>query len=157
MKKILVWLLCAALLLSLCACGAAEGETPAAAEETPVEETPAAEEQDMKDSTAQYEALMKAYEEALATLGSKLDAYETDAVVMTVDGQEITWDVYFYMLYRAIAEYVNQMGQLPPDFNIQLTEEYTLGQPLSEQEVLDAAAAAKEKFSGLVRACLSKM
>lgn len=128
MKKILVWLLCAALLLSLCACGAAEGETPAAAEETPVEETPAAEEQDMKDSTAQYEALMKAYEEALATLGSKLDAYETDAVVMTVDGQEITWDVYFYMLYRAIAEYVNQMGQLPPDFNIQLTEEYTLGQ-----------------------------
>ena len=30
-------------------------------------------------------------------------------------------------------------------------------QPLSEQEVLDAAAAAKEKFSGLVRACLQKM
>ena len=32
-----------------------------------------------------------------------------------------------------------------------------LAQPLSEQEVLDAAAAAKEKFSGLVRACLRKM
>ena len=32
-----------------------------------------------------------------------------------------------------------------------------LDQPLSEQEVLDAAAAAKEKFSGLVRACLKKM
>ena len=32
-----------------------------------------------------------------------------------------------------------------------------LDQPLSEQEVLDAAAAAKEKFSGLVRACLRKM
>ena len=29
--------------------------------------------------------------------------------------------------------------------------------PLSEQEVLDAAEAAKEKFSGLVRACLKKM
>ena len=29
--------------------------------------------------------------------------------------------------------------------------------PLSEQEVLDAAEAAKEKFSGLVRACLRKM
>ena len=32
-----------------------------------------------------------------------------------------------------------------------------LDQPLSEQEVLDAAAAAKEKFSGLIRACLKKM
>ncbi len=32
-----------------------------------------------------------------------------------------------------------------------------LDQPLSEQEVLDAAAAAKERFSGLVRACLGKM
>jgi purine-nucleoside phosphorylase len=31
-----------------------------------------------------------------------------------------------------------------------------LDQPLSEQEVLDAAAACKEKFSGLVRACLRK-
>ena len=32
-----------------------------------------------------------------------------------------------------------------------------LDQPLSEQEVLDAAEAAKEKFSGLIRACLRKM
>lgn len=32
-----------------------------------------------------------------------------------------------------------------------------LDQPLSEQEVLDAAADAREKFSGLVRACLRKM
>ena len=32
-----------------------------------------------------------------------------------------------------------------------------LDQPLSEQEVLDAAEAAKEKFSGLVRACLRNM
>ena len=32
-----------------------------------------------------------------------------------------------------------------------------LDQPLSEQEVLDAAEAAQEKFSGLVRACLRKL
>ena len=32
-----------------------------------------------------------------------------------------------------------------------------LDQPLSEKEVLDAAAAAREKFSGLVRACLRKL
>ncbi|MCI8303511.1 MAG: purine-nucleoside phosphorylase [Lawsonibacter sp.] len=32
-----------------------------------------------------------------------------------------------------------------------------LDQPLSEQEVLDAADAAREKFSGLVKACLEKM
>ena len=32
-----------------------------------------------------------------------------------------------------------------------------LDQPLSEQEVLDAAEADKEKFSGLIRACLRKM
>ena len=32
-----------------------------------------------------------------------------------------------------------------------------LDQPLSEQEVLDAAEAAREKFSALVRACLKRM
>ena len=32
-----------------------------------------------------------------------------------------------------------------------------LDQPLSEQEVLDAAEAAREKFTGLIRACLRKM
>ena len=32
-----------------------------------------------------------------------------------------------------------------------------LDQPLSEQEVLDAAEAAREKFSGLIRACLKKL
>lgn len=32
-----------------------------------------------------------------------------------------------------------------------------LDQPLSEQEVLDAAEAAREKFSGLIRACLGKL
>ena len=32
-----------------------------------------------------------------------------------------------------------------------------LDQPLTEQEVLDAGVAAREKFSGLVRACLRKM
>ena len=32
-----------------------------------------------------------------------------------------------------------------------------LDQPLSEQEVLDAAEAAREKFSALVRACLSRL
>ena len=32
-----------------------------------------------------------------------------------------------------------------------------LDQPLSEEEVLTAAAQAREKFSGLVRACLRKM
>ena len=32
-----------------------------------------------------------------------------------------------------------------------------LDQPLTEQEVLDAGVAAREKFSGLVRACLKKL
>jgi purine-nucleoside phosphorylase len=32
-----------------------------------------------------------------------------------------------------------------------------LDQPLSEEEVLAAAANAKGKFSGLVRACLSRL
>jgi len=133
MKKILVWLLCAAMMLSLCACGAAkeepavEEETEAAVEETESTETEAeAEAED--DAMAQYEAVMKAYEEAMATLGSKLAANEADAVVMTIDGQEITWDVYFYMLYNAIAEYVGQMGQLPEDFAMALTDEVTLGE-----------------------------
>ena len=32
-----------------------------------------------------------------------------------------------------------------------------LDQPLTEQEVLDAAEAAREPFSALVRACLAKI
>ena len=32
-----------------------------------------------------------------------------------------------------------------------------LDQPLTEEEVLQAGEAAREKFSGLIRACLRKM
>ena len=32
-----------------------------------------------------------------------------------------------------------------------------LDQPLTEQEVLDAAQAAKEKFSALIRTCLARL
>ena len=58
MKKFIIWLLCAAMVLSLCACGAKEEEAP---------ETEAAGEVDA-EAMAAYEAAMKAYEEALATL-----------------------------------------------------------------------------------------
>ena len=146
MKKILVWLLCAAMMLSLCACGAAKEETaaeePAAEAETPAEETPAE-----GDAMADYEAMMKVYEEAMATLAGKLAANEADALVMTIDGQEITWEVYFYMIYSAIAEYVNQMGQLPEDFSMALTEEATLGDAFkanAESYLLYYAATAAE-------------
>lgn len=118
MKKFIIWLLCAAMVLSLCACGAKEEEAP---------ETEAAGEVDA-EAMAAYEAAMKAYEEALATLGSKLGAYESDAVVMTINGHEVTWDVYFYMIYTAINSYVNQMGVLPPDFSIEVTEDMNLGE-----------------------------
>ena len=130
MKKFIVWLLCAAMVLSLCACGEAKEETPSAeATPTPAEATPAADTaQSEEDTQAAYEAAMKAYEEALATLGSKLGAFDADAVVMTVNGEEITWDVYFYMIYSAINEYVSQLGVLPEDFNVQLNEELTLGE-----------------------------
>ena len=114
MKKILVWLLCVAMVLSLCACGAAKEETAAAETET--------------DANAAYEAALAAYEAALDTLGSKLGAYDVDAVVLTVDGQEITWDVYFYMIYQALNSYVNQMGVLPEDFDMLIDGETTLGQ-----------------------------
>ena len=122
MKKFIIWLLCAAMVLSLCACGAKEEEAP---------ETEAAGEVDA-EAMAAYEAAMKAYEEALATLGSKLGAYESDAVVMTIDGQEITWDVYFYMIYNALNSYVSQMGVLPADFNINITEDMTLGEAFKD-------------------------
>ena len=133
MKKILVWLLCVAMVLSLCACGAAE-EAPAA-EETPVEEAPAAEGEAAAaedEAMAQYEAMMADYIAAMNTLGSKLNAFDADAVVMTVDGEEVTWDVYFYMLCRSIAAYVEQMGTLPEDFDLELGEEMTLGQYFKE-------------------------
>ncbi|MBE6969355.1 MAG: hypothetical protein E7442_04450 [Ruminococcaceae bacterium] len=134
MKKILVWLLCVAMVLSLAACGAAE-ETPAAEEEPAVEETPAAEGEaavSEEEAKEEYEAMMKAYIAAMNTLGSKLNAFDADAVVMTVDGEEVTWDVYFYMLCRSIAAYVEQMGTLPEDFDMALGENMTLGQYFKE-------------------------
>lgn len=148
MKKILVWLLCVAMVLSLCACGKAEEESTAAEETPAVEETPATESEE--EAMAAYEEAMRVYEEALATLSSKLGAYESDAVVMTVDGQEITWDVYFYMLYSAISDYVNQMGVLPEDFSLPLNEEVTLGEAfrLNAESYLRYYAATAAKAAG---------
>jgi len=153
MKKILVWLLCVAMLLPMAACTSAE-ETPAAAEGEAAADTAeadAAAAAEAEAAAAAYEAAMKAYEEAMATLGSKLAAYESDAVVLTVNGHEITWDVYFYMLYTAVSSYVNQMGVLPEDFSVQVTEDMNLSEAFkgSAEEYLRiyaaTAAAAAER------------
>jgi len=147
MKKILVWLLCVAMMLSMAACGQTEEEAAAAETDTATVESDAAADADAAaaeaEAMAAYEAAMKAYEEALATLGSKLGAYDADAVVMTVNGQEITWDVYFYMIYTAINSYLNQMGVLPDDFTLQVTEDMTLGEAFkgSAEEYLRYYAA----------------
>ena len=154
MKKILVWLLCVAMVLSMAACGqteeetaAAETDTAAAETDTAAAESDAAAEADaaaaQAEAMAAYEAAMKAYEEALATLGSKLGAYDADAVVMTINGQEITWDVYFCMICTSVSAYVNQMGVLPSDFTVQVTEDMTLDEAFkgSADEYLRYCAA----------------
>ena len=109
MKKTLALILALSLILCLFAgCGntAETTETPVEepAAEAPVAETPA----------------------YVTELLEKMATYADDTVVMTVDGQEITWDLFYYMIAGALNEYAYYLGDLPADLSMEVTEGYTM-------------------------------
>ena len=81
MKKLIVMLLCAAMLLCLCACGQKPAEQPAA------EEAPAAEEVIAAEETA--EEVTAAVEETAADAAILGGWTKADVVALTVDQQEL--------------------------------------------------------------------
>lgn len=101
MKKRILWLLCAAMLAGLLpGCGAAAG----AEAYVDVEETPAVTE---SESSADFSAALQ----------KALGKYDGGAVVMTINGRAITWDLYAYWLSRLLDTYHSVLGELPKDFS----------------------------------------
>jgi hypothetical protein len=48
-----------------------------------------------------------------AVMDTVQNAYEPDTVVMTVDGAEVTWDLYFYWVFSQINQYYSYYQSLP--------------------------------------------
>ena len=114
MKKPLSLLLVLSLLLCLFAgCAETAEETPV---ETPVEETPAESTETPVEETPAY----------MAELLSAMKTYADDTVVMTVDGVDITWDMFFYMLSGSLNEYAYYLGDLPADFSMEVKDGETM-------------------------------
>jgi len=89
MKKIIALLMVLCLVFGFAACAAEEE----AAEETPAA-TPAAETEEHKHETIDFEVLY--------------NLYDADTLVMTIDGKDVTWGEYFYMLYANAQEVLNE-------------------------------------------------
>lgn len=96
MKKLAAFLLAASMLLSLCACGT----TVEAYEETAAAAEPAAEEVAAAETAAEEteaEAQLLDFDAAYAV-------YDPTTVVFTVDGENVTWQEFFYeIVYNASA------------------------------------------------------
>jgi len=113
MKRTLVRLLCVALLAGLLTgCSATANETSASPTETPA----AADSENSKESDFR------------ATLQKAMGRYDNDTLVMTVNGQKITWDLYYYWLSHMLDTYNSILGKLPEDFSA----EFAQGQSLDE-------------------------
>ncbi len=130
MRKAILALLCAALLLGgLTGCGAASAAGApvpiATATATPAAETPAE-----ADATADAAATAAADPSALLAAG--LQAYPADTPVMTVDGETITWDLYYYWLSNALYSYASKMGSLPADYDAAYSDTQTLDEVLRD-------------------------
>ena len=142
MKKTLTLLLALALMLgTLSGCDAGRN-APAATEAPEVTEAPEATEvpaetpdpaadPDQIDADDSYQKIMDAFAAARAK-------HDGDEVVCTIDGQEITWDLYFYLLSDDLMTAVYYMGGMPDDYGLQLTEDMTMEQYLKESAVSKA-------------------
>lgn len=149
MKKILALMLALSLIVCLFAGCGSTAETP---EETPTEtptETPA----EGTETEAPAEAETPAY---MLEMLDAMNTYAEDTVVMTVDGQEITWDLFYYMVAGALSEYAYYMGDLPGDFSMEVVEGTTMedyfNQMAVEQCKLLGAVLAKAKAEGVIPA-----
>lgn len=96
MKKLAAFLLAASMLLALCACGA----TVEAYEETEAAAEPAAE----AVSGAEAAAEETETEAQPLDFAAAYGAYDPETVVFTVDGENVTWQEFFYeIVYNASA------------------------------------------------------
>ena len=108
MKKWIACLLLLSILLPLSACGGTAEETEPTAEPTTEPTTETAEESAGEESGA----------DPLLPVKAAANAYPDDAVVMTLDGQEILWDTYYYVLSNYVSNIVYQVGYLPESFDV---------------------------------------
>ena len=108
MKKWIACLLLLSILLSLSACGGTAEETEPTPEPTAEPTAETAEESAGEESGA----------DPLLPVKAAANAYPDDAVVMTLDGQEILWDTYYYVLSNYVSNIVYQVGYLPESFDV---------------------------------------
>lgn len=152
MKKTLSILLALTLalgLLSGCAAGSAAKTEPAAspAESTP---EPAADPSAEAEPTAEpfdAEAAYAAFSEGVQRARAAIDP---DTVIATVDGQALTWEMFYYFVVGDLQEVFYYTGKLPENFNEMLSEETTWQKYFTESALaqatyyLEAAAKADE-------------
>ena len=152
MKKTLSILLALTLalgLLSGCAAGSAAKTEPAAspAESTP---EPAADPSAEAEPTAEpfdAEAAYAAFSEGVQRARAAIDP---DTVIATVDGQALTWEMFYYFVVGDLQEVFYYTGKLPENFNEMLSEETTWQKNFTESALaqatyyLEAAAKADE-------------
>ena len=135
-RKIIALALCAVLALGLLAgCGAAKTAPEPTAEPTaepaadPTAEPADAEtEEETADADAAYQAIV----DELKRVGG---TYDPDTVVCTVDGEDVTWSMYYYLITDELQSFLYYTGALPTDYGEQLTEDRTLGDYLKEMAV----------------------
>ena len=154
-KKILALALCAALTLSLLSgCAAAPAETTAPAEteapaatEAPAEtETPAATEAPAGDSGVVSDESLAQYQAIMDELKRVAGTYGQDLTVCTVDGEKVSWPMFFYLLYDELQTVLYYTGALPEDYGQQVTEDMTMG------DYLKQSAFTKAKYYSVAHA-----
>lgn len=138
-KKLLAILLSMTLLLgALAACGetletAPEASPEVTAEPAPTQEPAAEPIEETEEADARTQAILDA-------LAAARESHDPDEVVCTVDGQDVTWDLYYYLLSDELLTVIYYMGGLPEDYGEALTEDMTL------QDYLLETAEAKAKY-----------
>ena len=152
MKKTLSILLALTLalgLLSGCAAGSAAKTEPTASPAESMPE-PAAEPSSDAEPTAEpfdAEAAYAAFSEGVQRARAAIDP---DTVIATVDGQALTWEMFYYFVVGDLQEVFYYTGKLPENFNEMLSEETTWQKYFTESALaqatyyLEAAAKADE-------------
>ena len=137
-KKLLALILALAMTVCLLAgCGqTAEEEVQPTAE-------PTAEPSVAPEETGETESATPEY---MTILLEKMDAYPAEDVVMTVDGTEINWGMYFYLLSAGLQEYARYLGALPENYSLELSDGSTM------EDYFNVMALQQAKLYGAVMA-----
>ena len=146
-KKLLALLMSLVLLLGALSIPAlaADGEETAAPEATsaPAESASDNASDGASDGTDAVSDAQAAAQEAYAKVVAQLDAaskkYDGSAVVATVNGTEVTWKLYYYLLGSLTSQYVNYSMAIP-DFTTDMGDGTTL------QDAMREAIEARMKY-----------